>query len=154
MSYKVTCTQDDMCYTAIPVMPHPPRFVGGGECNRGFEEGNYLISFYEAILSSNQYYTNVQMYSNNFPYEANNAFSKYFRSQTPPAGRVWPDSLGFINVDYFLERKFSLPITLQKTWSVVQHQKSLATLARDTAFFWLHKLVISSQLCIKQAMVF
>jgi len=27
MSYKVTCAQDDMCYAAITVMPHPPRFV-------------------------------------------------------------------------------------------------------------------------------
>ena len=31
---------------------------------------------------------------------------------------------------YFLERKFPRPITLQKTQSVVQHRKSLATSAR------------------------
>ena len=46
--------------------------------------------------------------------------------------RVWwhlADSSGFIKVDYFLERDFSPPITLQKRQSVVQHRKSLATSA-------------------------
>ena len=46
--------------------------------------------------------------------------------------RVWghpADILGFINFDYFSERNFSLPITLQKTQSAVQHRKFLATLA-------------------------
>ena len=43
--------------------------------------------------------------------------------------RVWwhlAVTSGFINGDYFLERNFSPPITLQKRQSVVQHQKFLA----------------------------
>ena len=47
--------------------------------------------------------------------------------------RVWwclPDPLGFITINYFLERNFSPPIALQKTQSVVQHRKFLATSAR------------------------
>jgi len=52
--------------------------------------------------------------------------------------RVWwhpADTSGFINIDYFLERKFSPLITLQKRQSVVQHWKFLATSADDTALF-------------------
>ena len=71
--------------------------------------------------------------------------------------KVWwhpADSSGFINVDYFLKRNFSPPITLQKTQSVVQHRKFLATSARWHSTFLARKLVISSQLCIQQAMNF
>ena len=53
--------------------------------------------------------------------------------------RVWwhlADTLGFINVDYFLERNFSPPITLQKRQSVVQHRKFLATSARWHSTFF------------------
>ena len=72
--------------------------------------------------------------------------------------RVWwhsADSLGFIN---FLERNFSPPIALQKTQSVVQHWKFLATSARwhstFLALFLACKLVISSQLCLQQSYEF
>ena len=72
--------------------------------------------------------------------------------------RVWwhsADSSGFINVDYFPERNFSPPVTLQKTQSVVQHRKFLASSARWHSTFLARKLlVISSQLCIQQAMSF
>ena len=70
---------------------------------------------------------------------------------------VWwhpADSSGFINFDYFLERDFSLPITLQKTQSAVQHRKSLAASARWHSTFLACKLVISFQLCIQQAYEF
>ena len=65
-----------------------------------------------------------------------NFFYSLFRSLVPKPHlreRVWrhpADSSGFINVDYFLERYFSPPIALQKTQSVVQHRKFLATSAR------------------------
>ena len=71
--------------------------------------------------------------------------------------RVWwhpADTSGFINVDYFLERSFSPPITLQKRQSVVQHRKFLASSARWHSTFLARKLVIGSQLCIQQAMNF
>ena len=58
------------------------------------------------------------------------------------------DTSGFINVDYFLERNFSPPITLQKRQSVVQHRKFLATSAQGHSTFLVRKLVIDSQLCI------
>ena len=63
--------------------------------------------------------------------------------------RVWwhpADSSGFINVDY-LERNFSPSITLQKTESVLQHRKFLATSVRWHSTFFGAKLVIGSQLC-------
>ena len=60
--------------------------------------------------------------------------------------RVWwhpADSLGFINVDYFLERNFSPPITLQRTQSAVQHRKFLATSSRWHSTFLARKLVLN-----------
>ena len=71
--------------------------------------------------------------------------------------RVWwhpADSSGFINIDYFLERNISPPITLQKRQSVVQYRKFLASLAQWHSTFLARKLVIGSQLCIQQAMNF
>ena len=71
--------------------------------------------------------------------------------------RVWwhpADTSGFINIDYFLERNISPPITLQKRQSVVQHRKFLASSARWHSTFLACKLVIGSQLCIQQAMNF
>ena len=71
--------------------------------------------------------------------------------------RVWwypADTSGFINIDYFLERNISPPITLQKRQSVVQHRKFLASSARWHSTFLARKLVIGSQLCIQQAMNF
>ena len=57
-------------------------------------------------------------------------------SQTPPTSeKVWwhpADTSGFINIDYFLERNITLPITLQKIQSVVQHWKFLASSARHS----------------------
>ena len=52
--------------------------------------------------------------------------------------RVWwclDDPSGFINIDYFLERIFPPPITLQKTQSIMQW-KSLTTSAWWHSTFW------------------
>ena len=53
---------------------------------------------------------------------------------------VWwhpADLSGFINIDDFLERKFSLPITLQETQSVVATPETLGYFSAMTQhFFW------------------
>ena len=61
--------------------------------------------------------------------------------------RVWwcsGDSSSFSNIDGFLERIFYLPITLQKTQSVVQLRKSLATSAWWHSTFLTHNWPVSS----------
>ena len=57
----------------------------------------------------------------------------------PREERVWwryADPSDFINIDYFLERNFPPPITLQKTQSVVQHRNTLLLCYDDMVLFW------------------
>ena len=83
------------------------------------------------------------------PRSGNFFYSSLFRSLVPRPylrERVWwhpADFSGFINVDYFLERNFSPPIALQKTQSVVQHWKFLATSA------WWHSTFLALFLVVK-----
>ena len=67
--------------------------------------------------------------------------------------RVWwhpADTLGFINIDYLLERNISPLITLQKRQSTghprLQHD--------DTVLFLVHKLVIGSQYAYSKLWIF
>ena len=75
----------------------------------------------------------------------------------PTRERVWwhqADTSGFINIHYFLERKYLSANHIAERQSVVQHRKFLASSARWHSTFLARKLVIGSQLCIQQAMNF